>query len=162
LRRERADVLTIYDVNGGYGHPDHVQVHRVGVRAAALAGTQVVLEATIDRDLLRRAVRLMRAARLGAHIALPALESSYSPRSEITHRIDVSRHIAAKRAALLAHASQASTDETDRTIAFLLRLPPPLFRLVLGNEWFVQRHTVRTRPLATDIFTALQEAPEWA
>ena len=27
LVRERADVLTIYDANGGYGHPDHVQAH---------------------------------------------------------------------------------------------------------------------------------------
>ena len=31
LVEERADVLTSYDPNGGYGHPDHVQVHRVGV-----------------------------------------------------------------------------------------------------------------------------------
>ena len=52
VREERADVLTIYDANGGYGHPDHVQVHRVGLRAASLAGTPVVLEATVDRGLL--------------------------------------------------------------------------------------------------------------
>ena len=31
-------MLTIYDSDGGYGHPDHIQVHRVGVRAAELAG----------------------------------------------------------------------------------------------------------------------------
>ena len=157
LRRERADVLTIYDPNGGYGHPDHIQVHHVGVRAAELAQTPVVLEATIDRDLLRRAVRLMRAARLGAHLPLPALEQCYTPRMELTHRIDVRRHLRAKRAALVAHASQASTDGMDRTIGFFLRLPPPLFRLVLGNEWFVQRHAVRAWPLANDIFTAPEE-----
>jgi LmbE family N-acetylglucosaminyl deacetylase len=159
LRRERADVLTIYDANGGYGHPDHIQVHRVGVRAAELAGTPVVLEATIDRDLLRRALRLMRAARLGAHLPLPALEQSFTPRTELTHRIDVRRHLRAKRAALVAHASQASADDMDRTIAFFLRLPPPLFRLVLGSEWFVQRHATRPWPLADDIFTALEEVP---
>ena len=34
LREESADVLTIYDWHGGYGHPDHIQVHRVGRRAA--------------------------------------------------------------------------------------------------------------------------------
>jgi LmbE family N-acetylglucosaminyl deacetylase len=158
LRRERADVLTIYDANGGYGHPDHVQVHHVGVRAAELAKTPVVLEATIDRDLLRRAVRLMRVARLGAHLPLPALEQSYTPRTELTHRIDVRRHLRAKRAAMLAHASQASADDMDRTIAFLLRLPPPLFRLILGSEWFVQRHAARQWPLASDIFTAAEEA----
>jgi len=159
LQRERADVLTIYDANGGYGHPDHVQVHNVGVRAAELAGTPVVLEATIDRDLLRRAVRVMRATRLGAHLPLPALERSYTPRADLTHRIDVRRHISAKRAALLAHASQASADDMDRTIAFFLRLPPSLFRLVLGSEWFVQRHAVRPWPLAKDIFSTLEEVP---
>jgi LmbE family N-acetylglucosaminyl deacetylase len=162
LRREGADVLTTYDANGGYGHPDHVQVHRVGVLAAQLAGTPAVLEATIDRDLMRRALRVMRAARLGAHIQLPDLEQSYTPRSELTHRIDVRRQIPAKRAALLAHASQASADnpdKMDRTIAFLLRLPPPLFRIVLGSEWFVRRNAVRQWPLASDIFAALEEAP---
>src|SRR5262245_58329780 len=34
LEAEHADVLTIYDDHGNYGHPDHIQVHRVGVRAA--------------------------------------------------------------------------------------------------------------------------------
>ena len=34
LREENADVLTIYDPNGGYGHPDHIKVHFVGLRAA--------------------------------------------------------------------------------------------------------------------------------
>ena len=38
LDEEEPDVLTIYDDNGGYGHPDHIQVHRVGRRAAELAG----------------------------------------------------------------------------------------------------------------------------
>ena len=33
LDEEEPDVLTIYDDNGGYGHPDHIQVHRVGRRA---------------------------------------------------------------------------------------------------------------------------------
>ena len=39
LREEDAEVLTIYDENGNYGHPDHIQVHRVGARAGELAGT---------------------------------------------------------------------------------------------------------------------------
>ena len=47
LREERADVLTVYDWHGNYGHPDHVQVHHVGHRAAELAGTPRVFEATI-------------------------------------------------------------------------------------------------------------------
>ena len=57
LEAEHADVLVTYDWHGGYGHPDHVQAHRVGHRAAALAGTPRVLEATFSRDndaLVRR------------------------------------------------------------------------------------------------------------
>jgi len=33
----RPDVLITYDTNGGYGHPDHIQAHRVAMRAAELA-----------------------------------------------------------------------------------------------------------------------------
>ena len=33
LDEEEPDVLTVYDDIGGYGHPDHIQVHRVGMRA---------------------------------------------------------------------------------------------------------------------------------
>ena len=39
LEAEHADILVTYDWHGGYGHPDHVQAHRVGHRAAALADT---------------------------------------------------------------------------------------------------------------------------
>ena len=38
LAEEQPDLVTIYDDNGGYGHPDHIQVHRVGLRAAEQAG----------------------------------------------------------------------------------------------------------------------------
>lgn len=157
LRRESADVLTIYDANGGYGHPDHLQVNRVGRRAAELVSpTPVVLEATIDRDQLRRAICLMRSVRLGGQLDLSSLGQSFTPRSDITHRIDVRCQLPAKRAALHAHASQASADHVQRTVAFLLQLPPPLFRLALGREWFVRRHSTQPRALATDIFAEME------
>jgi N-acetyl-1-D-myo-inositol-2-amino-2-deoxy-alpha-D-glucopyranoside deacetylase len=35
LRRVRPDVVITYDENGGYGHPDHIQAHRVTVAAVA-------------------------------------------------------------------------------------------------------------------------------
>ena len=52
-------MLTVYDENGNYGHPDHIQVHRVGVRAAELAGTRRVYEATANRDHIRRLMEQM-------------------------------------------------------------------------------------------------------
>ncbi len=33
VRQYRPEVMTIYDAFGGYGHPDHIQVHRVGLAA---------------------------------------------------------------------------------------------------------------------------------
>ena len=37
VREVRPQVLVTYDPDGGYGHPDHIQAHRVATRAAELA-----------------------------------------------------------------------------------------------------------------------------
>lgn len=138
LRQENADVLTTYDAAGGYGHPDHQQVHRVGAVAARQAGTPVVLQATAPRERLHRVVRLgARVPGLLDSVDPREFAVAFSPRSEITHCIDVRDHLDAKRAAMRAHASQATSDIGPRTLALLLRLPAPLFRAVAGREWFV-------------------------
>ena len=56
--RSRPTCCSTYDANGGYGHRDHVKVHQVGARAAELAGTPRVLQATVPRDTICRAIRL--------------------------------------------------------------------------------------------------------
>lgn len=168
LAEERADALTIYDRHGGYGHRDHVQVHRVGLAAARIAGTPVVLEATADRRLLQAGARLYRAyqgarnavRRMrrggGRDVGTPVfvLPEAYTEHSLLTHRVDVRAHIDAKRAAMRAHVTQAGGD-ADRTLAILLRLPRPVYRLCLGREWFVEHGAAPTRPLKDDIFASL-------
>ncbi len=140
LREEEAGLLTIYDPAGGYGHPDHVQVHRVGRRAAELAGTPVVLEATVNRDPLVRALRLAgRFYRFPPDFDPRVFESAYTPGAEITHRVNVRRYARQKRASMAAHASQAAGGDGERTLAVMLRIPGPLYRLVFGTEWFVRR-----------------------
>ncbi|WP_370639646.1 hypothetical protein [Allobranchiibius sp. GilTou73] len=47
------------------------------------------------------------------------------------------REIAAKRASMRAHASQATADDGDRTLGLFLRIPRPLYDLVFGWEWYV-------------------------
>ena len=130
LREERADVLLTYDRNGGYGHRDHVKVHQVGARAAVLAQTPRVLQATVPRDTICRAIALA-----GRFYPFPpgfdpsSFQRAFSPRSEVTHRIGVRRHIRAKRASMRAHASQATADGgADRTLAAFLRIPRPAVR----------------------------------
>jgi LmbE family N-acetylglucosaminyl deacetylase len=156
LRDERADVVTSYDPAGGYGHPDHVQVHRVGGRAAALAGTPVLLEATVDRTALRRASRLVsRLPGLPAGFDPRLVDAAYTPRAELTHRVDVRGFTGPKRAAMAAHASQATADQGTRTLQVLLRLPAPVFDLVVGHEWFRQPGRVPPRRLLDDVFAGL-------
>ena len=46
---EDVDVLTIYDWHGGYGHPDHIKVHRVGKRAAELVAADLARSAVSSR-----------------------------------------------------------------------------------------------------------------
>jgi LmbE family N-acetylglucosaminyl deacetylase len=139
LIEEQADLLTVYDAAGGYGHPDHVQVHHVGVRAAELAGTPVVLEATVDRNLLLRALRLASAVYpFPPEFSLGRFENAYTPRPAITHRVDVRRFAQAKRASMAAHVSQTTGGDSERTLAALLKVPRPLFRWVFGTEWYVQ------------------------
>ena len=112
LVAERADALTVYDERGGYGHPDHVQVHRVGVLAAQIAKTPVVLEATVDRRALSRvAMVLARVPRTAHLIPDDRFAGAYTAHSDLTHRVDVRPWLDRKRAALQAHASQASGGE---------------------------------------------------
>lgn len=157
LAEESADVLTVYDPAGGYGHPDHVQVCRVGLRAAELAGTPSVLEATVDRQALQRVLRLAhRLPGVPADFAPHRFDHAYTDRRLLTHRVDVRRFAGAKRAALAAHVSQAGADEGTRTLAVLLRLPPPLFRLALGREWYVERGRAPGGGLLDDVFATVR------
>ncbi len=156
LAEEHADVLLSYDRNGGYGHRDHVHVHAVGAAAARLAGTPRVLEATIPRDLLAAGIRLSaRVYPYPPEFDMDAFTRAYSARSEVTHRITVIRYAAAKRAAMRAHASQASADGGDRTLAAFLRIPRPAYDLVFGREWYRDPDRPAGAPIARDVFAGL-------
>lgn len=137
LDHEGAEILTGYDVNGGYGHPDHKHVHLVARRAQAMATTRPrLLEATLDRTWL---VRLLRVVRVVSWL-LPGVTvpggTVFTSRSAVSLAVDVRPQLGAKRAALAAHASQATGGV--RTIRVLLALRPFLARRVLGTEWFVE------------------------
>jgi LmbE family N-acetylglucosaminyl deacetylase len=151
LREEEADVLTIYDSDGGYGHPDHIQVHRVGVRAAQLAGTRHVLEATMNRDHLRR---LMQAAVASGTIAgddvpeVTELDTFGRPESVITTTVDVREFISVKRASMVAHASQITES------SFFLAMPQEAFAESFGWEWYI-RHGAPDGHRDDDLFAGV-------
>ncbi|TIC79290.1 PIG-L family deacetylase [Nocardioides sp. GY 10127] len=139
LREEDAELVTSYDGAGGYGHPDHVQVHRVVRAAVALLGDDAprLLEATVERERVLAASRLLRG--LGRVLPVPRvpdLSEKFTPREEITLRLDVRRQLGPKVRAIAAHGSQRTGGP--RTASLLVRLPRALQRRVLGTEWFVE------------------------
>ncbi|MBP8533977.1 PIG-L deacetylase family protein [Streptomyces sp. MK37H] len=145
LRGEDAAMLLTYDANGGYGHRDHIKVHEVGHRAAELAKTPRVLEATIPRDAVERLVRLIRLLRIPLRHDPAELSTRFSPRSAITHRYDVRRYAHQKQSALAAHHSQMNgTGRMSAVMRRMLRLPAPIFGLLLGREWYID--VSRSRP----------------
>jgi LmbE family N-acetylglucosaminyl deacetylase len=135
LDEEAADVLTYYDANGGYGHPDHIQVHRVGARAAELAGTPRVYESTVNRDRIRDMAR--QAIEQGLVGWEEDDEASYDelglPEGELTTVVDVSSVLEVKRAAMAAHASQIPDG------SWFMQLAPEAFAMAFGEEWFARR-----------------------
>ena len=142
LTEEQADMLTIYDRQGGYGHPDHIQVHHVGTAAAQLAGTPRVLQATVDRQSVTRLARVLQfVPGLPREFRVRRLATAYSPRTELTHCIDVRPHLDLKRAAMGAHESQRSGGGRPRSLDIYLRLPRPIFARMFGREWFIETGT---------------------
>jgi LmbE family N-acetylglucosaminyl deacetylase len=144
LREEAADVLTVYDWHGNYGHPDHIQVHRVGHRAAELAGTPRVFEATMNRDHIVRMMAMAREMGLGDGAAGP--EDDFDPagpaddgnpfgmsEDELTHAVEVAEWLHLKRASMRCHGSQISDS------SFFLEMPDEAFAGSFGIEWFIER-----------------------
>ena len=150
LREARADVLTVYDDHGAYGHPDHIQVHRVGVRAGELAGTPRVYESTPNRDRARRMMEAVAEtnADIPGDLDPADMEAFGTPESELTTAVDVAAYLDRKRAAMAAHASQIAES------SMFLALPPDLFAEAFGTEWFIRRGG-EPGVIEDDLFTGL-------
>lgn len=133
IRSVRPQVLVTYDPDGGYGHPDHIQAHRVAMRAADLAADPAYRTGpdaphaspdtsphTIDKiywNRVPRSVAEQAFARLRdtAPDAFPGIAATDDVPgvvndTQITTEIDGAAHAAAKTAAMRAHSTQIAVD----------------------------------------------------
>ncbi len=138
LREEQADILTVYDWHGNYGHPDHVKLHSVGYRAAEMAGTPVVYEVTMNRDLFMRWMQEARASgEIGDEFDENGPTDDGNPlgtsEAEIALAVDVGPWVGRKRDAMRCHASQV----TDT--GWFLAMPDDRFATLFGTEFYNRR-----------------------
>jgi LmbE family N-acetylglucosaminyl deacetylase len=141
LARERACALTSYDRIGVYGHRDHVRVHEIAASAVLATGCDLI-EATVSRVTLRRLRGHLLQRGLDPASWPPALVDGIGTDDSAHDRlvaVDVGPHLARKRAAIAAHASQVVEAPS------FMGLPPGAFHRLLGTEWFRPTRTVDGR-----------------
>ncbi|MFI6509115.1 PIG-L family deacetylase [Streptosporangium sp. NPDC050855] len=131
MERYRPQVVVTYDENGGYGHPDHIQAHRIAMAATEACGIPAKLYHTaVPREGIAELFELLRAAGVPSEeLELP--DDFGVPQEQITAMIDVAPYVERKRKALEAHASQGDS-------IFMLRMPPEAQQQVLGTEAFIR------------------------
>ncbi|HXA29527.1 MAG TPA: N-acetyl-1-D-myo-inositol-2-amino-2-deoxy-alpha-D-glucopyranoside deacetylase [Candidatus Angelobacter sp.] len=165
IRAFRPHVVVTYDANGGYGHPDHIMVHRVtllAVEAAYLgsmyhdAGEPWRVSKLYYTAFPERAAR--RAVDLAAQFGAPSPFGDTAPedlefvtRDElVTTTVSAPEQMSQKLAALRAHHSQITEDFP------YLAVPEQLAREHFSDEYFqlVMSHVPVQTP-ETDLFAGL-------
>ena len=122
IREIKPQVMITYDENGGYGHPDHIQAHRVAMRASELAadrnfGIGAPWEiAKIYWNVMPRSVveeGMAKMKEMGSDFFgteniddLPFVK----PDDVVTSVIDGQEFVDQKMSALAAHKTQISVD----------------------------------------------------
>jgi N-acetyl-1-D-myo-inositol-2-amino-2-deoxy-alpha-D-glucopyranoside deacetylase len=101
----RPRVLVTYDENGFYGHPDHIQAHRVARRAVTLAADPAAGAPGEPWQVAKFYVTAMPRS-----VAAAAGGRFWVPDEQVTTQIDGSAYLAAKIAAMRAHATQIAVD----------------------------------------------------
>ncbi|WP_416969443.1 PIG-L family deacetylase [Streptomyces sp. 4F14] len=155
MLRYQPDVVVTYDENGFYGHPDHIQAHRITMAALELTElTPKVYWTTAPRSMMRRFGEVMRE--FGDDVPEPdpaeaaALAEIGLPDDEITTWVDTTGFSGQKFDALAAHASQGEN-------IFFLRMGKERFGELMGLETFVRvRDTTGTATPEDDLFAGLR------
>ena len=146
VRDVRPQVVVTYDENGGYGHPDHIQAHRVAMGAVAAAADPAyrpdlgnawavakVYWCCVPRSVLQRGIDAMAAAGDDTFFggATSADDIPFGvPDEQVTAAVDGRDHAGRKDAAMRAHPTQIMVDGPFFALSNNLGLE------VLGGEYY--------------------------
>lgn len=127
IREVRPQVMVAYDEFGGYGHPDHIQAHRVAMYGAQLAAVpsyrrdlgaawdiEKIYWGAMAESRIREGLRSLRAA--GDTTTFEGMDPDgplppmFRPDEDIDCEVDAGEYVERKLDALRAHATQITTD----------------------------------------------------
>ena len=145
VREVRPQVVVTYDEYGGYGHPDHIQAHRVAMRAVDAAAdpayrpdlgepwtTAKVYWCCVPRSVLQRGMDALAA--LGESMFEGVTSADDIPFAvddeQVAAAIDGNKYVESKKAAMRAHATQITVDGP------FFALSNNLGQEVLGVEYY--------------------------
>jgi LmbE family N-acetylglucosaminyl deacetylase len=151
MERYRPQVVATYDQRGFYGHPDHIQAHRITMAAAERTGIpERVYFTAVPRSALPAFAEALRTAGIEPPEPVEENREFGTPDERIAAVIYCAPYSGRKFDALQAHASQAEN-------TFFLRLGPELFAKFFAFEAFEDARTdVMQRPPADDLFAGLR------
>lgn len=152
IREVRPQVLVTYDDNGFYGHPDHIQAHRVSWRAFELAADPAFGEGepwrvakfyytATARSVMRRGAEALREAETGFVLENVDDLPFGSADDEITTEIDARPWVRNKLDAMRAHATQITVREP------FYALSNGIGQRAEGVEHFILRSGALGRPI---------------
>jgi N-acetyl-1-D-myo-inositol-2-amino-2-deoxy-alpha-D-glucopyranoside deacetylase len=149
VREVQPQVLVTYDANGGYGHPDHIQAHRVAWRAFELAGAQGGQGAPGGQGA--------QGGQGGDGSGPPAkFYATAAPDvAQLTTEIDATGYVEVKLAAMRAHPTQITVSEPFFALSNQVR------QRALGVEYYTLLAGPAGQPTApggreTDLFSSGQ------
>jgi N-acetyl-1-D-myo-inositol-2-amino-2-deoxy-alpha-D-glucopyranoside deacetylase len=160
IRAFRPAVVVTYDAAGNYGHPDHIQAHRLALVAVEAAASEALYPeagtpwrtaklyfVTVPKTAIVAASRLLAERGLPSPFGTAERVEDVvlgTPDEAITTAVDVRPWLERKLAALRCHASQLGPD------SFFLNVPDDLAEVAYGTEWFVRHRTDVPAPTPED------------
>jgi LmbE family N-acetylglucosaminyl deacetylase len=144
IREFKPTVIVTFDETGGYGHPDHLAIHRWTTKAFRMAGDascypeagpafapRRLYYASIGRSSIRKMAEYLREQNIHSVFANLDPEKLGLPDELITNKINVAQYVDLKRRSLLQHKTQMNPNGP------FSRMPEETWNTMRGTEFFM-------------------------
>lgn len=150
-------VLITYDEFGGYGHPDHIQAHRVAMRAAEKSKWQIpkIYWNVMPISVIQEGIDAMKGMDSEFWGVEKAEDLPFAKDDSFVHTlIDANKYVEKKMSAMKAHATQIAVDGPFFALSNNLGLQ------VWGNEYYTLVKGEKSPPFdekgyETDLFAGI-------